>query len=302
MMNDLKALLGPARVPFLALPPVVTLLGLGTAIWRTGGQVNYWHFLLAFLGALAAHISVNALNEYEDYKTGLDDLTQRTPFSGGSGTLQARPDLASKALGLGIITAGITLLIGVYFLWNLGWGIVPLGLLGLLVVVAYTPLLTHSPLACLIAPGLGFGPLMVMGTDFVVTGSYSLTAFWASLVPFFLVNNLLLLNQFPDVEADRQVGRRHYPMVLGRKKSALLYGAQLALAYLALALAVVIGQLPWPALLGLLTLIIAIPTYRGVRAHAEDMERLLPFMAKNVLITLLTPLLMAAGLFIAAFI
>ncbi len=295
-MNQLKALLGPARVPFLALPPVVTLLGLGTAMWRTQGQVPYGYYLLALIGALAAHISVNALNEYHDFQTGLDQLTQRTPFSGGSGTLQARPELARQALALGLLSAGITILIGLFFLLRLGWGIVPLGLLGLLVVLAYTPLLTHIPLACLIAPGLGFGLLMVMGTDYVLTGQYSLTAFWASLVPFFLVNNLLLLNQFPDVEADRQVGRRHYPMVIGRTKSTYLYGLQLLLAYASLILAVLLGYLPWPALLGLLTLPLAIPTYRGIRTHAEDIPQLIPFMGKNVLITLLTPLLMALGL------
>ena len=301
-MKDLKALLGPARVPFLTLPPVVTLLGLGTAMWRTGGQVHYWYFLLALIGGLAAHVSVNALNEYSDYKTGLDDLTQRTPFSGGSGALQAQPDLAKKALWLGVISALVVLLIGVFFLWKWGWGIVPLGVLGLIVIIAYTPLLTHVPLACLIAPGLGFGMLMVMGTDFVLTGSYSWAAFWAALVPFFLVNDLLLLNQFPDVEADKQVGRRHYPMVIGRQKSVTLYGVQLALAYLAIIIGVALGFLPWPTLLGLLTIIIAIPTYKGARAYADDMENLIPFLGKNVLINLATPLLMAAGLIIATFV
>ena len=301
-MKDLKALLGPARVPFLTLPPVVTLLGLGTAMWRTGGQVHYWYFLLALIGGLAAHVSVNALNEYSDYKTGLDDLTQRTPFSGGSGALQAQPDLAKKALWLGVISALVVLLIGVFFLWKWGWGIVPLGVLGLIVIIAYTPLLTHVPLACLIAPGLGFGMLMVMGTDFVLTGSYSWAAFWAALVPFFLVNDLLLLNQFPDVEADKQVGRRHYPMVIGRQKSVTLYGVQLALAYLSIIIGVALGFLPWPTLLGLLTIIIAIPTYKGARAYADDMENLIPFLGKNVLINLATPLLMAVGLIIAAFV
>jgi len=301
-MNDLKALLGPARVPFLTLPPVVTLLGLASAVWRTGGHVHYRYFWLALLGGLAAHISVNALNEYYDFKTGLDELTQRTPFSGGSGTLQRRPDLATKALWLGILSALIVILIGVFFLWRWGWGILPLGILGLLVVISYTPLLTHIPLASLVAPGLGFGLLMVVGTDYVLTGEYSLTAYWASLVPFFLVNNLLLLNQFPDVEADKQVGRRHYPMVLGRKKSAVLYGIQLVLAYAAMLVGVALGYMPWPVLLGLLTAVIALPTYRGVRAHADDMEALVPFLGKNVLINLTTPLLMAVGFFLATFI
>lgn len=297
-MKKLKALLGPARAPFLTLAPVIVLLGLGTALWETGGQINYGYFLLALIGALAAHISVNALNEYTDFKTGLDDLTQRTPFSGGSGALQNQPDLAKQSLALGVISALVVAVIGVFFLLKMGWDIIPLGILGLLVIVAYTPLLTHSPLTCLVAPGLGFGLLMVMGTDYVLSGHYSLSAFWASLVPFFLVNNLLLLNQFPDVDADKQVGRRHYPLVMGREKSTMLYGVQLLLAYLALILAVLLGYLPWPTLLGLITIVIAIPTYRGVRLYANDIEKLIPFLAKNVMINLLTPLLMALGLII----
>ena len=75
-----------------------------------------------------------------------------------------------------------------------------LGLAGLLLVFGYTIWFTRDPYLCLIAPGLGFGPFMVMGTHFVLTGNYAWTAFIASLIPFFLVSNLLLLNQFPDVD------------------------------------------------------------------------------------------------------
>jgi 1,4-dihydroxy-2-naphthoate octaprenyltransferase len=91
-------------------------------------------------------------------------------------------------------------------------------------------------------------------------------------------------------------------MVIGRRKSAVIYGVQLALAYLALIAGVALGYLPWPALLGLLTIIIAVPTYRGVRTYADDMEQLIPFMGKNVIINLATPLLMAVGLIIATFV
>jgi 1,4-dihydroxy-2-naphthoate octaprenyltransferase len=70
---------------------------------------------------------------------------------------------------------------------------------------------------CWLAPGLGFGPLMVMGTEVALAGQYTLEGFVASLVPFFLVNNLLLLNQYPDIEADKAVGRRHFLVVYGRE-------------------------------------------------------------------------------------
>ena len=53
---------------------------------------------------------------------------------------------------------------------------------------------------------IDYGGVTWVGTDFALTGSYTWTAFLASLIPFFLVSNLLLLNQFPDVEADRSIG------------------------------------------------------------------------------------------------
>ena len=297
-MNSPKQLLGPMRVAFLVLPPVCVLLGAGTAAW-TNGPINAIHLVLVFIGALAAHISVNALNEYFDFKSGLDLRTMRTPFSGGSGTLPANPAMARTALNTGLIALAITSLIGLYFTFVRGWALLPLGLLGLVVIVAYTPWLTRYPLLCLIAPGLGFGPLMVMGTDFALTGSYSWTAFFASLVPFFLVSDLLLLNQFPDVEADRSAGRRHLLIVAGNKRSSVVYAAFLFLAYLSIAVGVGLGYLPVLGLLGLVPLVIAVPTAVGAIRYAEQTEKLMPYLGLNVLLNVITPLLLAIGLLIA---
>ncbi|HHJ06807.1 MAG TPA: prenyltransferase, partial [Anaerolineae bacterium] len=180
------------RLPFLILGPACALLGIGAAVWQVG-RVSVFYSALAMLGAVTAHISVNAFNEYFDFKSGLDFKTKATPFSGGSGTLPANPQAARPALMTAWTTLGITALIGLYFLWVWGLALLPLGLLGLVIVYIYTNWITRSPFLCLIAPGLGFGILTVMGTNFVLTGQYSLTAFFAALVPFFLVNNLLLL-------------------------------------------------------------------------------------------------------------
>ena len=86
-MKRWKPLLGTMRLPFVILAPACVLVGLGTA-YRETGQINWLYFLLALLGAVASHISVNAFNEYFDFKTELDSRTQKTPFSGGSGTLK----------------------------------------------------------------------------------------------------------------------------------------------------------------------------------------------------------------------
>jgi 1,4-dihydroxy-2-naphthoate octaprenyltransferase len=158
---DIKDLLGPMRAPFLVLTPACVLLGWGTARW-TSGQVNILHLLVTLVGAVAAHISVNAFNEYFDFRSGLDARTQRTPFSGGSGTLPRRPEAAPQTLAVALVSLMIVALVGLYFLWVRGLQLLPLGVFGILVIVAYTPWFTYRPFLCLISPGLGFGPLMVL--------------------------------------------------------------------------------------------------------------------------------------------
>jgi 1,4-dihydroxy-2-naphthoate octaprenyltransferase len=298
-MKEPRLLLGPMRLPFLVLTPACVLVGMGTAVW-TGGEIDVLHAVIAFVGAVTSHISVNALNEYFDFRSGLDLRTWPTPFSGGSKTLPANPEMVRAALITGLVALALTSIVGLYFLSVWGLALLPLGLLGVFLVFGYTPWITRYPLLCLIAPGLGFGTLMVLGTDFVLTGSYSWPAFFGSLVPFFLVSDLLLLNQFPDVEADRSIGRRHYPVVIGRKASSVLYGVFLLGAYLSILAGWALGFLPLAALLGLLTLIVAVPTAVGAYRHAEDMEKLVPLMGPNVLLTVVTPILVAVGLFIAA--
>jgi 1,4-dihydroxy-2-naphthoate octaprenyltransferase len=140
---------------------------------------------------------------------------------------------------------------------------------------------------------------MVMGTDFVLTGHYSWTAFFASLVPFFLVSNLLLLNQFPDAEADSTVGRRHYPITIGRKKASIIYGAFVVGAYLAIVVGWLIGVLPWPSLLGLLTLYVGVRCIIGAYRYADEIDKLIPYLAQNVILNITMPLLTAIGLLIA---
>ncbi len=295
-MSKIVLLWGPARAPFLLLTPACVALGVGTAYWETG-HVSLSQVFLVLLGALCAHVSVNAFNEYFDYQSGLDFKTARTPFSGGSGTLPAHPEMARAALMLSIATLALAAGIGIYFVWLRGWLLLPLGVLGLVLVVSYTIWWTRNPALCLIAPGLGFGLLMVMGTHFALTGSYSTTAFVASLVPTFLVSDLLLLNQFPDVEADRTVGRRHFPMTRGVRRASLIYGVFLLLAYVSIVIGVMFRALPVMSLLALGTAVAAGMAYRRARQAADNIPKLIPALAMNVVVNLATPPLVALGLF-----
>jgi 1,4-dihydroxy-2-naphthoate octaprenyltransferase len=296
-MKNLKKLTGPMRPPFLILAPACALVGLGSAYLQTK-HINWFYFVLAVIAAVCAHISVNAFNEYFDYKSEVDTRTQRTPFSGGSGTLQAHPELSNATLTLSWITLLVVGLIGLYFCSVWGWQALPIGMMGLVLLYGYTAWMVYQPVLCLIAPGLGFGPLMVLSVHFALTGTFTWQALIASFVPFFLVSNLLLLNQFPDVEADQSVGRKHFPILVGRTVSGYIYVAFLIAAYLVVILGVIFGFLPRFSLLALLTLVFAIQIIRNVLANSENIPGLIPAMGQNVIVNLLTPVLLAIGLFI----
>lgn len=293
----MKYVIGVMRPPFLPLAVVCVFLGMSVAIW-TDGDINIWYAVLCFVGGILAHGGVNAFNEYEDVKSGLDMKTTRTPFSGGSGTLIPVPSKVKIALWTGIATAVICTAIGIFFYTIHGWPILLLGLIGLLIIVVYTPWLNKIPALCLVSPGIGFGTLMVNGTYFALTGHFSWAALLASFVPFFLVSNLLLLNQFPDADVDKEFGRKHYPILIGRKASAVIFTLFVVGSYLTLILAVLLGFAPLWTLLGLVTLVFAIPAVRGALKNAEDLPKLLPSLGQNVLLNLITPLLMGIGFLI----
>ena len=118
----------------------------------------------------------------------------------------------------------------------------------------------------------------------------------ASLVPFFLVNNLLLLNQFPDVEADEAAGRKHFPITIGRKASARLFATFLFAVYVSIAVGYLYDFLPLAGFLAFISIALAVPTIKGALTYAEDIPKLMPAMGKNVIINLSTPILLAIGL------
>jgi 1,4-dihydroxy-2-naphthoate polyprenyltransferase len=292
-----KFLVGIMRPQFLILTPCCVLLGLAVAVWE-GFTVNWLDFSLIMLGAIAAHICVNSFNEFFDYKSGLDFVTQRTPFSGGSGTLVSTPSMENEALAICWVSLAITCAVGVYFCIVRGWGLLPLGLAGIILVLAYTSFFNKNPFLCLVAPGLGFGTCMVLGTYFCLTGGYSVSAFLASMIPFFLVSNLLLLNQFPDVDADKTVGRKHLSIIAGRKVSSIVYTSFLFCTYLVIILSVLLGRMPSLSLLGIVSVVLAVPAGIGAFRNSEDTKKLMPAMGMNVVINLITPVLMSVGMFI----
>ncbi len=292
------AALGSIRPPFLILTPACILTGIGTAAW-SGFPLNLPECLLILLCALFAHISVNALNEYQDFDSGLDLQTERTPFSGGSGTLPANPHLAAPVKLIALLSLLATLASGLYLARQHLLAALPLGLIGVLLIISYTRYLNRSALLCLIAPGLAFGPLFVIGTHLVLTGEYSLLSLSASVPIFFLVNNLLLLNQYPDIRADRLAGRRHLPIRFGISVANAVYALFSLAAYGVLLIAVSLGQLPGLTLMVLLALPFSLIALFGALRYGEGIGAHTGFLASNVAASILAPSLLGIALLCA---
>ena len=129
---------------------------------------------------------------------------------------------------------------------------------------------------------------------FSQAGTYTPHALIASVPSGFLVHNLLLLNEFPDIEADKVGDRKTLPITLGRRGAAVVYTAFSALVYLWILGAVIFKVMPLFTLLALLTIPPAIKASRSA-FQSEDMSKLMPGMATNVFVVLSTQLLTAVG-------
>lgn len=281
------------RPPFLLL--TLVCVALGVALVHGAGlrlvAIDVWWVLL---GALAAHGAVNLLNEYHDARSGLDQHTHRTPFSGGSGALQDDPAGQGAVRAAAWTLLAVTLSVGAWALTRGGALLLPIGAVGVALVLSYTPSLNRHPWLCLVAPGLGIGALVVLGTVVVLAGGLDLRALIAAWCAGLLGSALLLANQFPDIEADRRVGRRHLAISHGRQVARRVYAALALLAALALVAGAFSGVLPGRACLALPLLAPMAWTWRGLGLPDADAARLTPYLAANVAAVLLTPLALAA--------
>lgn len=294
----IRAFIQTLRPQFLLLSVVVVLLGTSAALYE-GAQWSTLQFLALVAAAVMAHVMVNLLNEYQDFQSGLDQTTQRTPFSGGSGALVEYPSLAPAVFKASVVVGVLLLLLGGYWIVMKGWLLMPIGLIGLLLIVFYTSHITRSPWICLIAPGFAFGPLMVLGSYYIWLETISWPAITLSLVPFFLVNNLLLLNQVPDLKADQAVGRFNLWMRLGFNQTSRIFIAFELLAFTTIIVAVLMLSLPVWLSFALIMGLLAVKMVKLVVIAQENIEKLMPALAMNVIINLLTPLLLSLGLLLS---
>ncbi len=294
-MSGIKAYAGVARAPFLLLPPTLVASGAAAAAWD--GAFSWPRTLLAVVGLVALHMAVNIFNEWSDLRTGIDLHTERTPFSGGSGTLPAGGMSLRTAFWFGVGCSTVGLVVGAWFISRVGWVLLPLFVAGAISVIAYTDVLARLGIGELAAGfGLGAGP--VLGAAAVQNGTWSPASFWVAAPAFFMTFNLLFLNEFPDEAADRGGGRRNLVLIFGRKTAAWIYAAAALATPLVIVVGVVVGALPTPVLLGVLPSLLLVRPLRWV-ATDPSAPVPLPALGANVTWNLATNTLVAVGFVVA---
>ena len=303
--NKLVIWLNQMRANFLLLAALLVVIGTALAYkyLPEGLTISWVNISLVIIGAVLAHASVNLFNEYSDHLTGIDRNTKRTPFSGGSGMINSGFTNPASVLAAAVATLLIAGAIGIYFVITAHWSLFLIILIGVFSIVAYTPLLTKLMLGELFS-GLTLGTLVVLGTFIALTAQPGQSL--ASLLPFevvmisippgILTSLLLLLNQFPDAEADRKGGRKHLVIKLGAQKAAYVYTAGVVATFLIILILPLAGVSSYWLFLGLLPLPFVIKATISALRFNDNMDKLIPALGANIVTVLLTDALLAVSI------
>ncbi len=267
------------RLPFFTatLAPIV----FGTVFayyWEH--RFNGWRFLLVIIGILLVQGGLNLANDYFDNLSGNDELTKPTPVSGGSRVIQEGLLKPETMILVSIICFLGATLIGLYLNFTLkGNFILIFGIIGMILAFFYSapPLKIGyrsglGELSC----AIGIGPIIILGAYYVQTQNFSLPALLVSLPLGILIGLVLLINEFPDYEADQQVHKNTLVVTCGPQKAAFIIVGFLAIAYIITVMLILMEMLPKIALFVLITTPLAYFIARKVLAHYGDIKKLLP--------------------------
>ncbi len=287
------------RVRFLLASVIAVIVAFAISSRHTG-TLDIFDAVLTLAGVIALHVSVDLLNDYWDYKRGIDTITDRTKISGGTGVLPEgllKPSSVYRA-GLGSLLIGGA--IGMYFVVT--HGVIIAAILGfaILSIYFYSTKIVNS--------GLGEffvavkGSMIVLGSFYIQYGEFSIDATLASIAIGTLSSLVLFVASFPDYTADKSKGRRTLVIVLGKRRAARMFWVFPGVTYAAIITSVVMGALPLTILITLATIPLAVLAGRGLfKHHTSTTDILLPHLSKVLLFSRITGVLLIVGVLVATF-
>jgi len=291
----LKTMIKVTRAPFFA--SLVTSVLVGTTLAWHKGSFHWGYFLLTLIGIVCINAGMNMSNDYFDHLSGNDEVNQElTPFSGGSRTIQEGILSAKQVLMWSLLFFLVGIVIGLYLAFARGWLVLWLGLTG--VSIAFFSSAPPFRLNYLghglgeLATGIGTGPLIVLGSHYVQSQRTTYEALWASILMGLLGAALIWINEFPDYEADRAVGKKTLVVLLGRQRAVWGYIGLLVAFYVVVVVGVALSLFPSTLLLAFLSLPLAYRGIRGVMRFHSNTPRLIPASAATIQLYLANGLLL----------
>jgi len=281
------------RIRFLLASVIAVAVGLALSWWQTS-EINVLHAVLTMGGVLALHASVDLLNDYWDFKRGIDTNTKRTKMSGGSGVLPEgllKPVQVYKA-GIAFLILGS--LIGSYFV--VIDGIIIAAILGfaILSIYFYSTKIVDSGLAEVFVAIKG--TMIVLGTFFIQTLEITINPIMAGIVVGVLSSLVLFITSFPDYDADKSKGRKTLVIVVGKKKATSIFWI-----FPIISLGIIIGGtileiFPVFTLITLGAIPLIIKSGRDLKKSFQDDNLMVGIMSKTLKFSRITGALFVIGI------
>ena len=285
------------RVRFLLASVIAVSVGLAIN-WRQNYTIDPLAAVLTFAGVISLHASVDLLNDYWDYKRGIDTITKRTKMSGGTGVLPEgllQPSSVYRA-GIGFLILGSV--VGFYFV--LTDGIIIAAILGfaILSIYFYSTKIVDSGLAEFFVAVKG--TMIVLGTYFIQSNQITLESILGGIVVGVLSSLVLFIASFPDHDADKSKGRKTLVIAVGKKNAASLFWVFPAISYSVIMLGIAIGVFPLLSLITLFSIPLVVKAGLGLKRNFNSVDELIPSMSSTLMFSRITGALFVLS-FLASF-
>lgn len=273
------------RVRFLLASIIAVSVGLAIN-WRQNSTVDPLDAVLTFAGVMALHASVDLLNDYWDYKRGIDTATKRTKMSGGTGVLPEgllKPSSVYRA-GIGFLILGSV--IGFYFVFTDGIIIAVILSFAILSIYFYSTKIVDSGLAEFFVAVKG--TMIVLGTFFIQSNQITLESILGGIVVGVLSSLVLFIASFPDHDADKSKGRKTLVITVGKKNAASLFWIFPTISYSLIIFGISIGIFPILSFITLFSIPLVIKAGLGLRKNFDSVDELVPFMSSTLMFSRIT--------------
>ena len=280
------------RIRFLLASVIAVSLGLAINWWQTG-NIEIFDAILTMCGVLALHASVDLLNDYWDFKRGIDTATQRTKMSGGTGVLPEGLLKPKQVYAAGIIFLIAGAAIGAYFVFTDG---IIIGL-----ILAFAVLSVYFYSTKIVDWGLAEifivikGTMIVIGTYFIQTTQITESSVLGGIVVGTLSSFVLFITSFPDHDADKAKGRKTLVINLGKQKACSLFWVFPIIFYSVSIFAIIIEVFPIYCLIILSTVPLVIKFGKKLKQNYEKLDKLLPIMSSTLVFSRVTGILLVVG-------